>query len=307
MKKMYNSTHIEGLCYDHKLELKVSGPNSKNPGTEFISGTLSVVTDDAYTNIVPVHFSYVTATTKSGAPNATFNALKSIIDETAKCYMMPGVKENATRVRIDSNIDLNDFYSTRSGTPELVSAKRNEGGFVHFDGPWQSEEKNRNTFDADIIITNVRVIDADPDRNLPEKAIVKGAIFNFRNSLLPVEFSVVKPRAIDYFTNLGATSKKPVFTRVKGRQVSETVVSVRHEECAFDEGEVKTVESSRKDWVITWAATDPYLWDDESTITAGEVTDALAAREVYLASVKQRQETVNAAPTAPAAKNGFDF
>ena len=40
MKKMTNTSHIEGLVYEHKLELRESGPNSKKPGTKFIMGTL---------------------------------------------------------------------------------------------------------------------------------------------------------------------------------------------------------------------------------------------------------------------------
>ena len=31
--KIYNDTHIEGILYEHDLQLKESGPNSKNPGT----------------------------------------------------------------------------------------------------------------------------------------------------------------------------------------------------------------------------------------------------------------------------------
>ena len=30
---MKNTTHIEGLLYQHSLTLKTSGENSKNPGT----------------------------------------------------------------------------------------------------------------------------------------------------------------------------------------------------------------------------------------------------------------------------------
>ena len=81
MKKMINTTHIEGLVYDHKLEKKVSGKESKNPGTEFINGILNVATDDKGMNVVPVHFSYVTATTSKGGTNNTYNALSRIIDE----------------------------------------------------------------------------------------------------------------------------------------------------------------------------------------------------------------------------------
>ena len=49
---MKNAVHIEGLVYQHDLKKKVSGPNSKNPNTPFINGTLDIATDDALTNIV---------------------------------------------------------------------------------------------------------------------------------------------------------------------------------------------------------------------------------------------------------------
>lgn len=125
-----NSTHIEGYVYESKLEKRTSGERSKNPGTEFITGVLNIATDNACTNIVPVHFTYVTPTTANGKPNATFATLSDIIDGKIGAVMNGG-KENAGKVRIDSAIGLNEFYSDRSGKSELVSTKRNEGGFVH--------------------------------------------------------------------------------------------------------------------------------------------------------------------------------
>ena len=44
MKKMINNVHLEGWLYEHNLELKTSGANSKNPGTEYITGTVSIAT-----------------------------------------------------------------------------------------------------------------------------------------------------------------------------------------------------------------------------------------------------------------------
>lgn len=52
---MINRTHIEGLLYQHDLELKVTGDNSKNPGTEFISGNIEIATDDAGVNLSLIH------------------------------------------------------------------------------------------------------------------------------------------------------------------------------------------------------------------------------------------------------------
>ena len=310
MKKMINSTHLEGRLYQFDLTSKVTGENSKNPGTEYISGTIEIATDDDCVNVVPVHFTYVTATTASGKANATYTVLKNIIDGFYKTVMADG-KDNATTMRVDSAIGLNEFYSNRSGTEELVSAKRNEGGFVHVVANVSDDPKQRNLFTCDMIITGVTHKDADEERNIPEKAIIKGAVFDFRNSLLPVEFSAVSTGAIDYFEGLEASSRNPVFTKVWGKQISETIVRQITEESAFGEPSVREVRSSRKDFVITGAAAEPYAWDDESTITAQELTECMAARETYLATVKQRQDEYNASKNAPAAvtpaKGGFDF
>ena len=312
MRAMINKTHIEGYIYEHDLELKISGPNSKNPGTQFITGTVSLATDDLGVNVVPVHFTYVTATTAKGGANATFTTLKNIIDGAIGTVMKDG-KDKAGKLRIDSALGLNEFYSDRNGKEELVSAKRNEGGFVHTCDVLNEDEKTRNTFECDMLITNCHRIEADADKNIPEKVIVKGAIFDFRKSLLPVEFTALNPNAMNYFEDLGATQSNPVLTKVWGRQVSETIVKKTVEESAFGDAAVKETKSSRRDFVITGAAKEPYVWDDESTMTAAELTEAIANREVYLAGVKQRADEYKASKgAAPAnaaapAQGAFNF
>lgn len=311
-KKIFNMSHIEGPVYQHSLELKVSGPESKNPGTEFISGNLEVATDNAGINIVPVHFTYTTATYgKSGKTNETFNTLKNFITGVYKTIMKDGA-EAATKVRIDSAIGLNEFYSDRNGTEELISVKRNEGGFVHVVSAIDENEKKRNTFDVDIVITKVRHQEADEEKNLTEKVIVGGAIFDFRNSLLPVEFSVVNPGGMSYFEDLGASASNPVFTRIRGQQVSETIVRQIVEESAFGDASVREVKNTRKDFVITWASQEPYEWDSEESMTAQEFREAIANRETTLATLKQRNDAYKASKgQAPAAAGpapgGFNF
>lgn len=308
MKKCINQTHIEGLLYEHKLELKVSGENSKNPGTKFISGTIDIATDDAGVNIVPVHFTYVTEKTAKGSTNATFTTLMNIIDKKFGTVMANG-KDAAVKLRIDSALGLNEFYSDRNGTEELVSVKRNEGGFVHVADALAEDENTRNTFTCDMLITNVSLKEADEERNMPEKAIVKGAIFDFRGSLLPVEFSAVNENAIKYFMSLEASNTNPTFTKLWGRQVSETITRTITEESAFGEDSVREVKSSRKDFVITGASKEPYDWDSEDTITANELGEAIANRETYLATMKQRQDEYKASQGAAAApsNSGFNF
>ena len=311
MKKLINTARVEGYIYESTLEMKVSGPNSKTPGTEFISGELRVATDNAGINIIPIHFTYVTAITGGGKPNATFATLKKIIDKEVGTVMANG-KDNAGMVRIDTAIGLNEFYSDKSGTTELVSAKRYEGGFVHLITALTEDEKQRNLFETDIVITGFTRKEADIEKNLPEKGIIKGAIFDFRKALMPVEFSVLNSVAIDYFESLGASAKTPVFTKVKGRQISETVVKRIEEQSAFGEPSVREVSSTRKDYVITWAAQEPYEWDTEESMTVAELNEAITARETYLATLKQKQDeykaSQGAAPkTAAPTPGAFNF
>lgn len=310
-KKLINTARVEGYVYESSLELKISGPNSKNPGTEFIAGELKVATNDALTNIISVHFTYVTAVTTGGKNNATFGVLKNIVDKNIGTVMADGI-EKAGMVRIDTAIGLNEFYSDRTGKEELVSAKRYEGGFVNTISALDEDEKNRNIFECDIIITSFIRKEADVEKNLPEKGIIKGAIFDFRNSLMPVELSVTNPNAMDYFEGLDASNKAPVFTKIRGRQLSEVTKKRIEEKSAFGDMFVREVPSTRKDWVVTWAAELPYEWDTEETMTVAELNEAITARETYLATLKQRQDeykaSKNAAPAiATPAAGAFNF
>jgi len=316
-KNMYNSCHIEGYLYEHNLELKTTGEKSKNPGTEFITGSIGIATDDDMMNVVQVHFTYVTAVTSKGKPNNTFNTLQAIIDEKLPSVMGSG-KENAARLRVDSAIALNEWYDSRTEGNPLISVKRNEGGFVH--QMTMAEQLNedphaRATFDCDILLTKATRVEANPERNIPEKVVLKGYIFDFRKSIMPVEFSVTKPGAMNYFEGLDLSSKNPLFTRIKGEQISQTIERKIEEESAFGDVNVRTVKSSQRDFVVTWAAKEPYEWDTEDTLLGSEVEKALADREVYLADVKKRQDEYlaskgNAIADAPATtpkKGTYDF
>lgn len=303
MKTMINKGHVSGLLYSHNLEMKVTGPNSKAPGTEYITGSISIATDDAITNIVPVYFQYVTATTSTGKPNDTFGLLKQIVDGVIKTHMDGG----AVNLRIDGELGLNEFYTKRDGQETFVSAKRFVGRFVHLATVTEPEDQ-RNVFEVDMLITGLRTVEATETK--PEKNILKGCIFNYAKKLLPVEFTIdsSKSGAVSYFENLEPSSSKPVFTKIRVKLVSETIVQERVEESAFGDSYVTETTSSRKDWVCYWSALDTYDWDSEETITAKEVTDAMAVRETELAAMKQAYiDRTSAAPAAKPQASNFNF
>lgn len=306
-----NSVNLQGWLYQHDLKIKTTGANSKNPGTEFITGTIDIATDDAQLNIVPVHFTYVTATTAKGNPNATFTALKNIIDGVHGSIMGNGI-DKAVKVKVDTAINLNEFYSDRSGKEELVSAKRNEGGFVHVIQNFDKEENERNIFTCDMIITGARRVEESEDGQTPEHVVIKGAIFDFRKSLLPIEFVVTNDRGMDYFESQTPSSTTPFCTQIKGRQISQTIIKKETKEGAFGEPIVEEKRSSKKEFNVFWASSNPYDWDDESFITAKELEDKMKERQTYLATVKQRQDEYKASQGAAAkteapATAGFNF
>ena len=158
-----------------------------------------------------------------------------------------------------------------------------------------------------MVINKVRRVEADEERDLPERMFIEGAIFNFRGDLLPVSYTATNPAAMDYFESLDISPTAPIFTCVWGRQESKTIVRRIVEESAFGEDSVREVTSNRKDFVITGALTSPYVWDDESSITAQEIKDALANREVALATMKKNQEEYRAQRNGAAAPTNDDF
>ena len=300
MKKNFiNSERIEGRLYQHSLALKVTGPTSKNPGTEFISGTVDIATDEDGLNVIPIHYTYVTEMTGNGKKNATFGVLKNIIDG-AKTWEADG-KDAALKVRANTSLGLNDFYTQDN---QLVSVKRNEGGFLNVIKDF-SPENERNTFDADIVITSVTLKETDPENGIEsDYVVIRGAVFDFKKALLPVELICRDEGGMSYFESLDASSSNPVFTRVKGHIISNSVVREIKEESAFGAASVRTVSRTVREWVVDWANPVEYDFGAEDTITEEELKKAMQDRQVYLAEQKKQHDDYMASRAQTTAKTG---
>ena len=316
MRKAINQVHIEGRVYDFTIAEKVTGETSKNPGTPYIGGTIDVATDEACLNIVTVNFTYVTETTSKGNKNATYTTLKKIIND-GKTILKDG-KDEATKVKIDSAIALNDFYTDRNGDETLVSAKRANGGFVTIVSALDEDETKRNTFTCDMLINKVTRVEADEEKHIDKDYVtVSGAIFDFRNAILPTNFIVKLDGGMKYFESLDASAQNPVFTKVWGSINSETIVRKVEEESAFGEPSVKEYTRTVREWIITGTSKPDAVYeigDDQNGITIDEVKKLMADREVYLADIKKRNDDYKASragaassATATAAQGGFNF
>lgn len=299
MRKPINREYVEGRVYSHKLALKtVQNTASENHGKEFINGTVDIATSEDMMNIVTIKFIYVTEYTKNGGKNETYAVLKQIIDSNATVEAVGA--DSALKIKVDTALGLNDFYTNKNGEETLVSAKENSGGFAHIISSLKEEENKRNTFEVDMLINGTRYVEANEEKNIPEDyLIVKGAIFNFRKEILPVEFAVRNPGGMKYFESLDASPKNLVFTKVWGNINSLTKKVSRTEESAFGEAIVKEFTSSSKEWTITGCSTTPYEIDDaENGITLKEIEEAMKARETYLADVKRKADEYKASQSA---------
>lgn len=295
MRKNINEEHIEGRVFQHSLEVKVSGPASKNPGTQYISGNLDIAVDEEGLNVITVHFTYITETTKKGGKNQTFGVLKKIIDEPTRTWVASG-KDNAFKVKVDTALGLNDFWADDN---TKVSVKRNEGGFVSFVNELIEEENKRNIFTMDMVITRVTRVEADPERGIEEDYVkLGGAVFNFRNDLLPVEFLVRNETGMNYFESLEASSTNPIYTKLWGRIMNQIIKTEIIEESAFGDSFVVPKEKSTREWLVTGVAKIPYDFGDEAVMTREELTTAMQNREIHWADIKKNQEEYRAAKAA---------
>ena len=321
MKKTQNQTRIVGYIHSfgeangrNMLEVKTSGPNSKNPGTEFIAGTIQVAVDEAGLNVIPVHFTYVTENYgSSGKANPNFSVLKRIIND-GKCIVNNG-KDEALKVAIDGAVALNDFYTDPDDEKTLVSSKVIEGSFVNIVNELPVEDE-RHTFKTDMVITKITRVEADEEKKIDKDyVVVRGAVFNFRNDILPMEFTVTNEAGMAYFEKLDP-AYEPIFTKVWGKINCITTVVTQTEESAFGEAAVRTFERKTREWVITGTAKETFDFGDEEVLTAADLQTAMQNREIYLAEQRKRSKeykdnksaTPAAAPAAPKAKTGaFNF
>jgi hypothetical protein len=102
MRSNKNVVYVEGYVYNFSLFPNVAGPNSKNPGQEYINGTVNIATDEDGINIVSVRYTYVIPTWKSGKENETYTILQALLNG-APTWEKDG-KDKATKLRIQGDV-----------------------------------------------------------------------------------------------------------------------------------------------------------------------------------------------------------
>lgn len=291
--KFNNVETFEGYVYStgtsfNELSKRVTGENSKNPGTEYIAGDLDIAVDEEGLDVISIHYTYITPFYKSGKVNNTYAALEEIINHPENTWIKGG-KENAYKVKCTGvAIGINDFIA---GDGSKVASPRNENGFCSIIKDF-TDDKPKSQFTTDMLITKVTHMDANPEKNVLEDYVsVSGYIFGYGATIptiLPVSFVVRNEAGMNYFENMEIDGSNPVFTKVWGRPVCKTIKVEQREESAFGEAFVQTNPRKNREYLITGTAKVPYDFGDEEVLTVADVNKMTQDRQVILAEIEKR-------------------
>lgn len=283
MRQNKNVVYVEGYVYNYSLFANVAGPNSKNPGQEYINGTVNIATDEDGINIVSVRYTYVVPTWKSGKENETYTILQSLLNG-APTWEKDG-KDKATKLRIQGDVEVNDFMG-RDGN--MVETKQVRGGFTHYANDGFRDK--RNNFETDMLITNATRVEVEDGNDYMS---LSGYVFNFRNDFIPVTYTLNNEAGIKYFESLDISMNTPYYTYVWGKIVSSTQRVEKQVETAWGAPQVEYTTRTLRMWEVEGCSPESYEFDDDSTITLAEFKQGLANREQQKAEAKTRQEARN--------------
>lgn len=286
MRKTVNNVNIKGYVFSHHLTERVTGPNSKNPGQEFINGSMEVAINEQATATVRVNFSYVTPKFRNGNDNETYKLLKRIITSDD---VYEKVGNRAIKVRVDAQFEPN-VYKNRAG--EIVCNTQIGASFVHELNPGEGLGMNPAKFAVDMVIGTAGEREFANGGSIFE---LRGYVFNWRQDLVPITFTVAGEDGRKYFED----QEYPMFTNLWGDIESEIVVSQKESTVvsAFGAPQVETTERQVMRWNVKGAAPEPYEYDDESGITKAEMKEKVLAHETYIAQQTERINNRNAAPS----------
>ena len=285
-ERMKNDVRLSGYLFSHSL----SQLKSKK-GDNYIRGRMDVALDSDFTRVVPVQWMVMESRANE------YKTLSRVIESgvTASDGNFAS-KNEITRVRINGNIDVNDYINRNSG--QLMSYQQIRGGFIHIITDPISED-NECTFAADVYLKSAAPAD---EENANSPLQLKGYAFDFRKYLVPVTFTTVSDDGKKFFESQDIDEENPFFSTVYGNVEPSTVVTTQEvdsNEIGFGTPTVRETSRSFINWNITSSEINRGL--DEDTITEEEMADCVQVRQHTLEQVRERYEN----QAASAAPKGF--
>lgn len=263
--KNYNALDMKGRLFDYTLEA------DENDKGALIKGEIKLEVDEAGT-VVTLRY-HVNEKTNAGKINKTYGVLEDMLAGNYKTVTADG--DEAAWFALTGNIDVSYFIGRNSSDGELVRSQKLRGGFVNDN----KEKKYLNKWKLDFLITDVKEIDADAEKQLDRFVKVSGYLVDdYRKRVMEVQFQARSEKAMDYIlANISPSFDNPYFVATWGSIVKMSRLVVRKN--AFGEDEEDSYDSIQ--WAIVGMNPEAYAFGDEAVMTTDEYAEFRANLEEH--------------------------
>jgi hypothetical protein len=271
--KTYNALDMKGRLYNYALQ------TINTEKGEAISGDVMLEVDANGTVVTVRFFGYPTY--NNGKTNKTFGILDDMMAGNYKTVVDNG--DDADWLSLNGSIDVSYFVSRNATDGELARAQKFRGSFIN---PNTKKEYN-NRWKLDMLVTNVKEVEADEEKQLPRFVRMNGYLVDdYNNRLMEVGFQARSDAAMNYILGLEVSFDEPLYVPVWG-EIGK-VGTTRIIKNAFGEDEVQKFENTQ--WIVTGMQQEAYEWGDEKTMTDSQYADLREALEAHKEEQKNKDE-----------------
>lgn len=271
--KNYNNIDMKGRLYNYALE------EIENDKGTAIAGEVTVEVDDEGTTVAVRFFAYPTF--NNGKTNKTYGILEDMMAGKMKSVTEDG--DEAEWIALTGSIDVSYFVARNSTDDELARAQKLRGAFINPN----KDKKYSNKWKLDLLMTNVKDVEADEEKHLDRFVKVTGYLIDdYNKRVMEVQFQARTEGAMNYIIGLEPSYEAPHFASTWGKVAKLSRLVVRKN--AF--GEDETDEYASTQWVITGMNPEPYAFGDEATITVDTYTEFREALDEHKEAQKNKDE-----------------
>lgn len=246
--KTYNNVTMSGMLYDFNLEVKEI--NNKDA----ITGTITVQVDPEGT-LAELQM-FARPVFNNGKENRNYTIMADMINGDYATVVKEG--NGADWISVSGQIDTSYFMPRgEKDIDNMVYSQKLRGSFIN-----QNNKKEfKNSWSVDMLITDIRQIEADPEKGLSEYVDVRGYWINdYREMVCDIRLQARKEAAMAYISGLEASKTTPYYVNIRGGLQDVSRVVTRRN--AFGEDEHETYSSTQ--FCITAMDPDPFDFFDDS-------------------------------------------
>lgn len=281
LRQARNSVDIEGILSEAEFR---EGTGERG---NWISATFKIeVSED---NVIPV-YAFASERKKDGTPNKIYRSLRTAQEEF-KSIAVHG-KEGADRVRVRSaSLGESSFWTKDEN---LITMWRVNSNFItRVDSP--NGFSPAATFEVEGFVA--KIIPETKQGEETGRLIVTLIVPIFGGRVDLIDFIVSNPKAVAF---IESHYQRGDTVKFAGNIRINEVIERREEEVAFGDPIIREFTRTTRELIVT-SGSEAYT--DERAFDPNEIKEALAARQAYLESLKNKEK-----PKADTSKkNDFNF